>query len=324
MSNNRSMREITWRLINAIFSIVLISGLAYYLYKNWDIFQASVNVSWYHIIAILICIFSTWMINCLQTVLLLRMEGVKIGFWENMLVQVATLAGNHLPMRIGTLIRFRYFKKIYGLNYARFGGIVGVRTLMLLVSTGLLGFIGTSALIISGLPVNISLAFLFAAVFIIPIAIYFIPLPKKRGDNGFVGKVWNNFISAFVTIKARPKLSFQLVGLLVLQFVFFAARLYISFDAIQIELSLWVFFLLAPTATLFSYISITPGNLAFREWIIGILSLSAGYDFNNGFFAGTIDRAVLLAVTLTFGTVCFFCVLARIQNNTVKKIPEAG
>jgi hypothetical protein len=85
------------------------------------------------------------------------------------------------------------------------------------------------------------------------------------------------------------------------QFTALSIRIFVSFDAIQVPLSPWVLLLLAPVVTLLSFLTVTPGNLALREWIIGFLSLAAGYPFDSGVFAGTLDRAVMMGCTFFFG-----------------------
>ena len=132
--------KITFKqFLRTCFSFIIIAGLVYYLWRHWDVFYTTLEASWINIISLVLCIFMTLVLNSLQVLLLLRHIGVKVGFWENMFVLIAMIFGNYLPMRMGSLLRMRYFKTVHGLQYTKFIGITGVRTLILIVSTGILG-----------------------------------------------------------------------------------------------------------------------------------------------------------------------------------------
>lgn len=298
----------------SLISLLIIAGFVYYLYGNRNAFSISLVISWFHIATLGLLILISWIANCLQLILLLRMEGVRVGFWENMLIQAATLMGNYLPMRIGSLIRFRYFKKVHGLNYLKFGGIVGLRTVILLTLAGLFGCIGAVGLASSGTSVGWNIYVVFVCMLLIPSLCFLTPLSKFLRRRNLTSGLLSDFLSSFVTIRRHPGTIFSLIGLLLLQNFILAARLYVSFDAVQVDITWWTFLILAPTTTILSFLSITPGNLALREWVIGILSAMAGYDFSSGVFAGTVDRAILLVTTFVFGTMGILFVAFRFKK----------
>jgi hypothetical protein len=66
-----------------------------------------------------------------------------------MMLQVAMVLGNHLPMRLGSLIRMRYLKKEYGLQYITSAGITGARVVILLIYSVIFGCIGLVGLDLS-------------------------------------------------------------------------------------------------------------------------------------------------------------------------------
>jgi uncharacterized membrane protein YbhN (UPF0104 family) len=91
-------------------------------------------------------------------------------------------------------------------------------------------------------------------------------------------------------------------------------RLYISFDAFQAQTSPWLLILLAPLVVLVSFIAVTPGGLGVREAAIGYVAFATGYDFNLGLFAGSLDRAVILALTLAIGAPSFVYIWRRLGS----------
>ena len=248
------------------------------------------------------CIFITWVLNCYQTLLLLRKVGVKIDFCENMFVLIAMIFGNYLPMRMGSLLRMHYFKKVHGLQYIKFVSITGVRTLILITSTGILGIVGLLGLWLSGFSFNVTLLCVFIIMVVISLGACLLPTPTMEKSKSTVLKSWSDLLTALTIIRSQPTLLCKIIALVLMQFVLVAIRLYISFDAIHIELSPWAFLMLAPMSTLLAFVSLTPGSLGLREWAIGVMSLASGIDFQSGIFAGTIDRAILMACTFIFGS----------------------
>lgn len=304
-------------LIKLLLNIAIIGMLAFYLCEHLDIFLKTLEVSWLHIFGLIVCIFITWGLNCYQLVVVFRLVSVKIGFWENMFVFIATLLVNHLPMRVGTILRMHYFKKIHGVDYAMFGGLSSARMIMVISSTGLLGCIGLIGLRQTSMRFDQTLFLIFLAMMVIPIGIYLIPmhkLEKKKVPQSLFVKIWYSFMAGFGVIKSSPNVLWQILLLIILQFLILAIRLYITFDAIQLHISPWVLLILAPVTALISFISLTPGNLGLREWVIGSTSFLLGIDFQNGVFAGTIDRAALLGCTFFFGIISLFFVKYRLER----------
>lgn len=301
-------------VIKNLFSIFIIGGLGFYLWKHWEIFNSTLDASWHHIYGLVACILMMWILNNIQVLLLLRQVGVKIGFWENMFLLIAMILGNYLPMRMGSLLRMQYLKQVHGLQYIKFGGIIAVRTLVLFISTGVLGCIGLIGLRFSGFPFNVYLLCVFISMVIISLGACLIPVPRAEKSDNFLLKLWSDLLSAFETIQSRPFLLCQVLGLVLLQFTVLAIRLNITFDAIQIELSPWILLILAPMTTLIAFLSLTPGSLGLREWVIGFISIASGIDFSTGIFAGTLDRAILMACTFIFGFISLAYLWFRMKS----------
>jgi uncharacterized membrane protein YbhN (UPF0104 family) len=299
-----------------VLSLVLVFSLLFYLYLHWHIFLSIITVSWLHIISLVVCVIATWGLNSLQALILFRMERIQIGFSETFLIQTATILLNYLPMRAGTILRFHYFKNIYGLMHTRLLGIIALRLLFLFSATGLMGCIALLGLRSSGDPVSLFLWLVFLGMLLVPAGLWLafikaIHLP----DNAF-GKVAHNVLSASLRIKTKPNIALDMLLIILGQFIILAMRFFIVFNSFQIMPSIWVLLLLAPVSTVLSIITITPGNLGLREWIIGLLSLASGYPFDAGLMAGTLDRAVQMACTFLLGGISACWVWFRLQTKS--------
>ena len=77
----------------------------------------------------------------------------------------------------------------------------------------------------------------------------------------------------------------------------------------------WIFLLIAPLVSILGLLALLPGgNIGLREGIIGYVTMVSGYDFNSGFFGGTIDRAILLCLTFLFGTISVIYIWFRTKR----------
>jgi uncharacterized membrane protein YbhN (UPF0104 family) len=290
------------RFVKHSLSLVLVVGLIYYLGANWDDFGSAFDATWQQLAALAFCVLVTWVASSIQSLILLRFLGVRVGFWENLVLFVAMILGNYLPMRLGSVIRMRYFKKIHDLQYGRFVGITGVKTLILLffsclcVGIGLIWLKGTE-------PVAIW-AFMGLLVGMMMVSAGALLIPAYGGDEpkNALARVLSDFFSGFSILRSCPRLFWQLGGLVLVQFLMLAIRLRISFETINVELTPSLLFILAPATTLVAFLSLTPGNIGLREWTIGVIAMASGLDFGSSVFAASLDRGVLLVCTFLFGS----------------------
>ena len=310
------MNEVIIKCFKNLISVFIIAGLAYYLWENWDTFYATFDASWSQIMGLVSCIIMTWLINCLQSFLLYRHAGINVKFWENFIIQIAAIMGNYLPMRLGSLIKIRYFKKVYGLEYIKFVGVAGIRILIILLYCTVLSSIGLIGLKLPQYVFVWILLGILNTIIVIVIGSRLIKLSYRLDlKNKFIKTKIYEFLTAFEIIRSRPILFCQMSGLVMMQFATLAYRLSISFDIINVELSPWVLLILAPTTSIIQFLILTPGNLGLREWLIGVISYNLGYNFSSGIFAGSVDRAILMMCTFILGSGPLVYVWIRATRN---------
>lgn len=278
-------------------------------------FAELLDASWWDLGAMGILVLVGWVLSAAQSWVLFRTEGTQIGFGENFILAAGGNFANYLPMRVGTIVRGRYMKQVHGLRYARFGSVFGIRTVLMLSASGILGTIGTLGLWLFEGRAAWLLLVAFMAMLLATAAAVFFRLPRAKESGARLPRIWNDFLDGFATARARPRVSALVLVLLVLSQAALGLRLFISFDAFQVQASAWLLVLLAPIVVLISFTAITPGALGLREAAIGYVALATGYDFNLGLFAGSLDRAVILALTLAIGTPSFVYVWRRLYGS---------
>lgn len=300
--------------LERVLGVAILVGTGWALWTRRSAFDELLDASWLGIAIMGVLTLAGWFMSAAQTWVLFKAELAPIGFWENQILAASANFANYLPMRVGTVVRGRYMKRLHGLRYARFGSIFGIRTVLLVSASGLLGVAGTIGLsLFEGRHAWVLLGgfILLTAGSIIALAVR---LPRLDSNGTRLARIWNDFVDGFAMARARPKVSFIVIVLTLLQQLALSMRLYVGFDAFQTSPSAWFVVLLAPLVMLVSFVAITPGGLGLREAAIGYVAFAAGGDFSLGLFAGSLDRAVMLALTLLLGTPSFVYIWRRLGS----------
>jgi hypothetical protein len=302
-------RTLTW-----LVTAALVGYVVWFLAREWEAMSGRFSGTVWHAVLLGIGILGSWVVTSLQTLLPLRELGLRIGFTENLLLTVATIFGNYLPMRAGTLMRFEYVRLVHGVGYLRFGGLLGARSLILLWVAAAAGLTGAVAMRIAGREPRIEAFLIFGVIVVLALLPLLAPverlLPRRVRSLGAVA----DLTEGLALVRRNRRILAWYLAMVLLQLGFLTARLAVAFDAIGRHPPLWAYCFLSPIGTILSFINLTPGNLGLREWLVGILSSAVGLDYADGIFAASIDRGVLIVMTLAAGVPAAGLVVSRMTG----------
>ena len=299
------------RWLSHCLAAALVAALGYYVWKNWAKHSDSLDISLSAAILICLCILGAWLVNAAQSTLMLRVNLIRSGFFENLLVQTAAILGNYLPMRAGTALRFHYFKVVHKVDYSLFGGLSAVRMVLLILATSFASLLG---LIATEHEFSRTLWLLYGGLAAIGISLLVGIRYVRFSPTSRLGAISIRFVEGFASIGRHPWEACATLGLIFVQFSLLGVRMAICFAIIGQSISPSSLLLIVPIATLLSFLTITPGNLGLREWTIGAVSLAAGLDLSTGVFAVTLDRAILVALTFAIGGPSLWWTLIKIRH----------
>lgn len=294
-------RQTVVRWGQALLSLVIVVGFGAYLWNNRSAFTETLSLPFWQLVAMAVLVLLNWTANSIPMLIFTRLAGKMIGFWENFFVMAAAMLGNYLPMRLGTIVRMRFFKHAIGLDYSSFVGIMMVRTLLLALSSSLFCCLGLVGMTLSGYSLPSAIHYLFVGAFLASLAALFFPVSRISVGNQYVRGRLEKLTQAHRTMRERPKAMLAVIACILIQQICFSLRLYISFTAFGVTAPIWFFIIVGPASSVLNFITVTPGNLGVREWVIGALSASTGFDFQAGLFASALDRSVMLGLTLVLG-----------------------
>jgi len=300
-----------WKTLELLLAVVGVVWLLHYLFEHRNELAAATELSATMVLLIGFSVLATWAVNSYQSVVLFRSQGVSIGAGESMLLLMSTSLLNYIPMRIGTVLRLRYMRRVHGVEYSRSLGLIFLRMFLVAWISTLLALVGLLALRFGEAASDSQVVLVMSGGLVFSALLFFIPLPAGGQKIGMAGQFWVGFSSAIALVKERRDLIGILVILLLLQIAIVAFRLHLAFTVIGNQMDWPILAIAAPLAillTLFSFAS-----LGIREALIGGVIAATGSEFSVGVLAASVERGALIVLSFTFGSIATVIVLRRLR-----------
>ncbi len=308
------------KAISIFLNLSILSFYVYFIIVKWDVFRNLLNIRIRYLLILTILIILTWLANAFQAKLLLDYQGVRIGLFKNVLLICASVLGNHLPFRLGTLYRMHYLKKNFNVNYQQFGSIIVFRFLLLIVLTGIIGIVCVGYIYFTYQRFNIGFCLLMIGFIGLPLGGYWFQKTYlfNRQPQNRLSKKFELFNSSLGMFSDNRALMFKTSLFILLQIIIFTFRFFVSSMLLNERVPIIVLFLMAPIAISTSLLVLTPGGIGFRETLLGIVSRLTGYGFESGIFMATVDRGVLIVATFIFGAISYVVLYFAANTNQIK------
>ena len=300
-----------WKVLEILLTVVGTVWLLRYLYEHRGELAAVTDLSATMSLLIGISVLATWAVNSYQSVVLFRSQGVTIGAWESFLLLMSASLLNYIPMRIGTVLRLRYMRRVHGVEYSRSLGLIVLRMFLVAWISALLALVGLLALRFGGAASDSPAVLVLSVGLVFSALLFFIPLPAGDQNTGMAGQFLLGFSSAIAMAKERRDLVGVLVFLLLAQTAIVAFRLHLAFTVTGNPMDWPILVIVAPLAILLSLFFFA--SLGIREALIGGVIAATGSEFSAGVFAASVDRGALIVLSFTFGSVATVLVLRRLR-----------
>ena len=288
-----------------LLGVVVVGAAFYFIWQRRETFVANLDVSAGGLTLMLALTAGGWVANTGQSYALYRAEALPLSFAKNFILAAATSFGNFLPLRFGTLVRARYLKREYGLRYARSGSVFVIRGAIQAAVSGIVGSLALLGLGLSGGRVSWVLALLLPVLAALATFALIRPLPALPLAGARVQRIWDDFRIGLGSVREQPALAFEVAAWTLGHNLLLGGRFWLGLTAFHVEISPLAVLLMCMTTSLTSPWAITPGNLGAREAVMGYVTLTTGFAFGDGMFAGALDRAVQLGLVATLGAASF-------------------
>ena len=294
------------RNLMRLLQLAAVVFLLVFAWTRREELEAAFRASTTEVIALFALVVIGHTMNAIEFGILYRASGIGIGHLENWAVFCAGQLGNYLPMQAGTIYRFRYLKTVHGLRYAANASNLAMNLVITLASTAVCGLVGVIGVAATGERRMSWIMFgIFAALLTVAVAAATRPMPRflrpRDGHEGRFAAAWKEFHRGWDELRRQPRVGLVVLLIDSLKLVLLAVRFQIAFELLGVDAPLWLFLALGPVAALMGVIAFTPGALGLRELAVAGTAAAMGYSVPTGLLAATIDRGVMLCVTLVLG-----------------------
>lgn len=303
--------QIRWRLISLLVGFVILFGIVWFLFANFELVTLLTDISlvWIAILVLLRVLFLG--INGLFLRACALRLGVKLCFWEWIGLPFVTTMGNYItPLSGGMLARAAYLKHKHQLPYSQFLSLLSANYLIIFGAAGLVGLV-TIGVLPAATANRLILAAFFSIVTFGIILLLLLPDVRLPGSWRIVRFI-NQTLEGWTVVKSDRQLlvelfAFSFASVLLNAFTFWAA-----YRALQLPVT-WQTAVLISLATVFSVLlTVTPGNLGVREAIIGLVSELTGAGIGEGLIVALLIRGTTLVSAFTLGPLFSFLLTQRL------------
>ena len=239
--------------------------------------------------------------------------GVSASFRDWFALVTVIALSNYLPFSGGLVAKALYLKRVHAIPYRLFAvgqaslvlvifasnGIVGLATLLLLLPESAAGVVG--------------------AAFALMIASGCLVLIPERAARRLGGRwfPWEA-TSAPAVRRAWPGVALLQVGILLAT----AASLKLCFAMGSSEVPFAACVLFAATVVITRLVSITPGAIGIREFLIGGVAHLTGFDLRDAVIASMLSRSVEIAVVFGLGGAFTYTLTGKMASGYPASAPE--
>lgn len=313
MTRGRSLRS--W--LTGLLGAAVTAALLLYLWQRRNELLAVLDAPLYQLLFVAGLMAVGHWLNALEFWVLYRRLGANISVTENWLLFTSGQLLNHLPGQVGTAYRFRYLKAVHDLGYGRSASGYGANLVLTILATGVLGLLGTLSYGLGQARVSILLLLAFLGLTVGALLALVLQLPKGSRQS-LIGRAWGSFQEGWSDIMSHPRPALLVGGLEVLKHTVAAFRFQLAFSWIGVN-EPWMFFLvLVSVSGLVTFLALTPASLGIREFMLGATASALGASFDVSLFGATIDRTVLLLVSITLGAVGLVWTLRQLGKATAQ------
>jgi len=290
--------------LGTVLALVMLVAMVGYVATQRDMLEAIRMIPVWMAAVIIVVSGAALVVQAAQFRAAVRIQQIDMPVLESTALTAAnTMANYYLPARGGMVVRAAYMKRVYRFPLARYGSLTVSITGLTVLVAALIGAAGIaiSAAVNGELDRRALLAFGGIGVAVVlGMAIAMLLAGFAKGDGRFAETVRSFRVGIAMWVDDRG----GLVVFLLWTVALFAAqgfRLWLSFRAIDVTVSLSGMMIIQGMAAVAFVVALTPGNVGIKEGAVVFSATLLGIDPAVALLASLIDRAAALIVTFGAG-----------------------
>ena len=296
-------------ILYSAFLILIIAGFFFYIRRNSDEFEKILSLRLIDFVVISFLVIVSQILNGLIIKVLVEFFDVRLKASEWFGLSVINRLGNYLPLQIGPVLRAAYLKKVHNFPYTAFISSTGVHYIIIILSSGLIGMLGMTAMYYMFNTFSLVLFIFCALIFLGALFLIIFSPTFKSSDSKFRRRI-SNVIEGWNSVKKNRKLLLKLFCIYILTIFVLALRIFYASFALGYNFPFLYALLIAVPVLLSGFLIIVPAGLGVREAVMGISSKLLVGTGLSGVVIGSLDRLVTMAWVIVLGSV-FGLMLSR-------------
>lgn len=301
-----------WQWIVRIAGLVIIACFCWFLYTRRVRFVQVIDIGLCQIALMSSAFLVIWILNVLREQVLYRSLSARVPTVPLFVISLSSLLLNYLPLQAGTLAKANILKRLFRLRYAQFLVVWTIYNMVIVFATGLAGLTITLLTLPRSTGGWTVLVGCFGACVVGPLVALAVK-GRRFSDRWYAGRVLNDIGEGWNVMRKCPGALGSVVALNLLAIAVGSLRLMVAFTCIGVVIRWDAALILASVLQLGIFLGFTPGALGLREGLIGATAGLLGLSLETGIFAATIDRAVAMALNITFGIPATMWTSAKIR-----------
>jgi uncharacterized protein (TIRG00374 family) len=295
--------------------LLVVILLGWYLYNNQNIFTSLRNISWKHIVEIILLDFSIFLVGGFLNYSMITRLDNRVGFLDCLLLQYINNLFNKILPTIGGGAAFRafYLKKKYQFPYPRFASSLAGYYVVSFVTTSSIGIFCMLVFYLQRGVFNWIIFLVFMGLLLFSLSIILFSLRIPDSNNRFIRFV-KIFIEGWNILKEEPKFLFLFSFCAVLLFTLSALQTLVSYQALGISTNFISMLFLSTLGLIVTLINFTPDGIGLKEGIY-IFSASLVQIPDKILVLGSLVlRGVLLIPSLVISGASYWFLMKQLKN----------
>jgi uncharacterized membrane protein YbhN (UPF0104 family) len=278
--------------------LLLVLFVPFYFYRHADTLLRLVrNADAVLYISIIGNLALAWVARAARDLAIYRNQGIRIAFFDLLILNNRQFSLNYLPMKLGTLQFAACLKSRYGLAYSAYAGAFLVQNILVSIVASI--FSVGAILVFADLGTSDS-RLLLGVFILIAVATSWVLFTTLRLDflpRSFATRL-DSIHGEFTRFARAPAVAAWSLLMSVTMFTLTVWRLDLLSEVLEFNVGVVELVLFSAVSQLSLLFAITPGALGVREFFMGSLARLFGFSSAIGVLLSLSERLIALALSL--------------------------
>lgn len=304
------------KLVSTFLTIVILTLIAIYLYKNREVFSILKDVQISTIIVVIAIQIFVVSLNALLEQRILKMLGTEISYSNSLLLQYAANFLNKILSNGGMFFRGYYLKKILKLSYSKYiSAITGFYIINFLVYS-VVGFFSLILIYLQRGSYNLLVTLFF--VLLLGVTLFLVLWKKevRLSEKYYLTRVVNEILKGWEIIKQNPKELLYFTFLTTLMLLVAVIQMIVLYHGLGANLSILSSVFMTTIGIVTIFINLTPDGIGIKEGIYMFSSKLIGVNSEIVLLGSLVARAIVLFPSILLGGASYFILADQIKKNS--------